>query len=883
MGISFSIPCDPCINKISNWLDEKVACIHNLKKNLKALVTSMEELKAKRDDLSRRVTREEDRGLQRLAEIEVWLNRVETIETKVDDLLDARDDELQRLCLCGFFSKSLRSSYRYGKKVFLTLKEVEKLHSREFEVTAEQAQTSEVPERQLQRTIVGQETMLDKAWKHLSKDGVGIMGMYGMGGVGKTTLLTQINNKFSEERCGFDFVIWVVVSRELHVEKIQDEIAQKVGLVGVEKSQKADQLYNFLKKKRFVLFLDDIWEKVELPEIGVPFPTTQNKCKVVFTTRSQDVCSRMGVEDPVEVQCLTENKAFDLFEMKVGQRTLGSDPEIPHLARIVAKKCCGLPLALSVIGETMSCKRTVGEWRSAIDDLTSYAAKFVDMKDKILPLLKYSYDSLKGEHVKACLLYCALFPEDYEISKQNLIGYWIGEGIIDGSKGIERAENKGDEIIGDLVRASLLMEVVDWDGGVRMHDVIREMALWIASELGREKEAFIVHACVGLTEIPKIKDWNTVRRMSLMENKIRDLAGSPECLQLTTFLMQSGDLENISSEFFKSMPKLLVLDLSGNKDLYELPDGVSDLVSLQYLNLSSTSIRHLPKGLQELKKLILLDLGYTHLLLSIAGISNLHNLMVLNLLGSGFSWDRGIVEELETLKHLEILNVEFEIHPHLELFLSSHRLTSCTRFLSIYELESTGIAIPVTMDKIRRFFIANCTISEIKMGSICNKSKTVSPLHNPREPCFLSLSIVNIFHCNCLRELTLLIFASNLKQLQVTYADQLEDIINKEKACEGGESGIVPFAKLVYLELRSLPELKNIYWNPLRFPCLKVLEVHDCPNLKKLPLDSQSGMHGENGLVLTYGEENWIEGVEWEDEATKTRFLSSSKLLESYW
>ncbi|CAA7044026.1 unnamed protein product [Microthlaspi erraticum] len=94
---------------------------------------------------------------------------------------------------------------------------------------------------------------------------------------------------------------------------------------------------------------------------------------------------------------------------------------------------------------------------------------------------------------------------------------------------------------------------------VRMHDVVREMALWIASELGREKEAFIVHAGVGLNEIPKVKNWNSVRRMSLMKNKIRNLAGSPECLELTTFLMQRGDLVNISSEFFKSMPKLQIL------------------------------------------------------------------------------------------------------------------------------------------------------------------------------------------------------------------------------------------------------------------------------------------------------------------------------------
>ncbi|KAL1211020.1 putative disease resistance protein [Cardamine amara subsp. amara] len=248
-----------------------------------------------RDDLSRRLKREEDRGLQRVAKIQVWLNRVETIENRVNDLLNARNVELQRLCLCGFCSKSVLSSYRYGKSVFLTLRKVEKLKSEDFDVAADQALTHEVEERQLQPIIVGQETMLDKAWKHLMEDGVGILGMYGMGGVEETTLLSQINNKFRKDKCGFDFVIWVVVFKELQLEKIQDEIAQKIGLAGGELNQKF-RLYNFLRKNKFVLFLDDIWEKVDLAEIGVPDPRTQKGSKVAFTTRSQDVCSRMGLK-----------------------------------------------------------------------------------------------------------------------------------------------------------------------------------------------------------------------------------------------------------------------------------------------------------------------------------------------------------------------------------------------------------------------------------------------------------------------------------------------------------------------------------------------------------------------------------------------------------
>lgn len=398
------------MNKIFKWVDVNESYIRNLPENLVSLETTIEELKARRDDLLRRIAREENRGLQRLAEIQVWLNRVEAIETRVKNILSARNVELQSLCVCGFCSKKLRQSYRYGKSVFLILREVEILKSSgHFEVIAEQPQVPTVEERPLQQTIIGQETTFDNAWNHLMKDEVGMVGLYGMDGVGKTTLLKQINNRFSDERHGFEFVIWVVVSKELEIDKIIDEIAQKVRLGGEEwkhkeRSQKADVLYNFLRKRRFVLFLDDLWEKVDLPEIGVPIPTTKNRCKVAFTTRSQEVCARMGVENPMEIKCLEENEAFGFFQKKVGQTTLQSDPEIPKLARVVARKCRGLPLALDVVGETMSCKRTRHEWLHAIDVLTSYATEFSGMEDKILPLLKYSYDSLKADDVKSCFL-----------------------------------------------------------------------------------------------------------------------------------------------------------------------------------------------------------------------------------------------------------------------------------------------------------------------------------------------------------------------------------------------------------------------------------------------------------------------------------------------
>lgn len=79
--------------------------------------------------------------------------------------------------------------------------------------------------------------------------------------------------------------------------------------------------------------------------------------------------------------------------------------------------------------------------------------------------------------------------------------------------------------------------------------------------------------------------------------------------------------------------------------------------------------------------------------------------------------------------------------------------------------------------------------------------------------------------------------------------------------------------KLKYLSLIDLPALKSIYWSPLRFPSLRRIQVQNCPELRKLPLDSNSGVVGEE-FVINYGDEEWIESVEWKDEATRLRFLS---------
>ncbi|VYS49628.1 unnamed protein product [Arabidopsis thaliana] len=728
-----------------------------------------------------------------------------------------------------------------------------------------------VEERPTQPTI-GQEEMLEKAWNRLMEDRVGIMGLHGMGGVGKTTLFKKIHNKFAKMSSRFDIVIWIVVSKGAKLSKLQEDIAEKLHLCddlwkNKNESDKATDIHRVLKGKRFVLMLDDIWEKVDLEAIGVPYPSEVNKCKVAFTTRDQKVCGEMGDHKPMQVNCLEPEDAWELFKNKVGDNTLRSDPVIVGLAREVAQKCRGLPLALSVIGETMASKTMVQEWEHAIDVLTRSAAEFSNMGNKILPILKYSYDSLGDEHIKSCFLYCALFPEDDEIYNEKLIDYWICEGFIGEDQVIKRARNKGYEMLGTLTRANLLTKVATEH--VVMHDVVREMALWIASDFGKQKENFVVRARVGLHERPEAKDWGAVRRMSLMDNHIEEITCESKCSELTTLFLQSNQLKNLSGEFIRYMQKLVVLDLSYNRDFNKLPEQISGLVSLQFLDLSNTSIKQLPVGLKKLKKLTFLNLAYTVRLCSISGISRLLSLRLLRLLGSKVHGDASVLKELQKLQNLQHLAITLSAELSL-----NQRLANLISILGIegFLQKPFDLSFLASMENLSSLWVKNSYFSEIK----CRESETDSSyLHiNPKIPCFTNLSRLGLSKCHSIKDLTWILFAPNLVYLYIEDSREVGEIINKEKATN--LTSITPFLKLERLILYNLPKLESIYWSPLPFPRLLIIHVLDCPKLRKLPLNATSVPLVEEFQIRMYPPGLGNE-LEWEDEDTKNRFVPSIK------
>ncbi|KAF8392347.1 hypothetical protein HHK36_022689 [Tetracentron sinense] len=898
-------PASAILNTINRLWDCIAPCadyIHDLEENLNSLRSEMRQLISERNDLRRRVDVAEGQQMRRRDQVEEWFQMVEATEHEVDQIIEEGSQQISNKCLRGCCPKNCRSSYKAGKRVVKKLAAVAKLRSKGDFIDVVDRLPPATMEGMPSRSTVGMDLMLENVWKCLTEDPARIIGLYGMGGVGKTTLLMKINNEFLHRGThDFDVVIYVVVSKKPNVRRVQMDIGERLGLELLEDERQdavARSIFNSLNRKKFLLLLDDIWDRVELELVGIPRPDSENKSKIVFTTRFEAVCGHMEAQKKLRIECLGWDDAWDLFKKMVGDEVLNSHPEISKLAPSVAKECAGLPLALITIGRTMASKKTPQEWNHAIKVLRDSAAEFPGMGDEVLPLLKFSYDSLPNDTVQSCFLYCSLYSEDFNISKEVLIKHWIGEGFIVGFNDMKEACNHGYDIIGTLRLACLLESGAYEDRQVKMHDVIRDLALWIACECGRKNDKFLVQARVGLNEAPEVEKWEETERISLMHNNIRVLTETPTCPNLLTLILNNNKgLNLISASFFKFMYSLRVLDLSYTS-IRELPMEIVNLVELQYLNLSSTPIETLPDKLEKLVKLKYLDLRHTDDLVRIPfeTILTLPRLQVLDLYNSKFGdWE---VEDwggasLGKLEHLKALGITIKSVPALQRLFNSQKISRCTNYLCIKECQgltsfpllSSSTSTLVNMKYLNELRFQSCieleelttnwvvaregenefysNLEKLYLYHLSNFKMVTTVAHGG----FQNVTFVSIKGCHGLKNLTWILCFRNLETLILNRCKGIEEVI-----C-GGVATIeesLTFSRLKTILFHDLPKVKSIYSQVLPFHSLEVIDISNCPELKKLPLDSSSA---KNTLKKIRGEKQWLDELEWEDESIKSVFL----------
>ncbi|KAI9378832.1 hypothetical protein POPTR_018G136500v4 [Populus trichocarpa] len=519
--------------------------------------------------------------------------------------------------------------------------------------------TNEIPGDAVPTTkLVGQAFKDHKKtiWTWLMHDEVSTIGIYGMGGVGKTTLVKHIYDQLQKRRDSFCNVYWITVSQDTNINKLQNSIARRIGL---DLSNEDEELYRaaelsqeLTKKQKWVLILDDLWKAIELHKVGVPIQAVKG-CKLIVTTRLENVCQQMGKQHIIKVEPISQEEAWALFIERLGHDTALS-PEVEQIAKSVARECAGLPLGIITMAATMRGVVDVREWSNALEELKESKVRKDDMEPDVFYILRFSYNHLSDSELQQSFLYCALFPEDFKIRREDLIAYLIDEGVIKGLKSREAEFNKGHSILNKLERVCLLESAEE--GYVKMHDLIRDMAIQIL----QENSQGMVKAGAQLRELPGEEEWTEhLMRVSLMHNEIKEIPSShsPRCPSLSTLLLRgNSELQFIADSFFEQLRGLKVLDLSYT-GITKLPDSVSELVSLTALLLIDCKmLRHVP-SLEKLRALKRLDLSGTRALEKIPqGMECLCNLRYLRMNGCGEKeFPSGL---LPKLSHLQVFVLE---------------------------------------------------------------------------------------------------------------------------------------------------------------------------------------------------------------------------------
>lgn len=521
-----------------------------------------------------------------------------------------------------------------------------------------------------------------------------MISIFGMGGLGKTALARKLYNA-DNVKTRFAYRAWTSVSQVYKTREMLLRIIRSLGVASSEEMERikilAEEelevyLHGLLQGKRYLVVVDDIWEREAWESLKRALPSNHKGNRVIITTRIRAVAE--GVDQRVyahELRFLTFNESWELFEQKAFRNMQRVDEDLQKVGKQMIKKCHGLPLAIVVLAGLMSRKRP-NEWN---DVCASFWRRLKDDSIRVSTVFDLSFKELRHE-LKLCFLYLSVFPEDYEIDVEKLIHLLVAEGFVQ-EDGEMMMEDVARYCIEELIDRSLVEAVRTERGKVkscRIHDLLRDVAIKKANEVNFVhiyNDQLLSTTCRREVVHHHMDSYSCERRVNkrmrsflFFGERNRTLWGSVKPITLKLELLRVLHLEGL-----------------------HLPDVIGELIHLRYLGIADTFIRKLPAFISNLRFLQTLDASgndsfrkvtdlrrltsLRHLMGRFVGdllIGDAVNLQTLRSISS-YSWIKLKQELLTNLRELEIYDSVWVDQIRVPLDLSAFSKLTKLRVLTL--------------------------------------------------------------------------------------------------------------------------------------------------------------------------------------------------------
>ncbi|XP_050120278.1 disease resistance protein RUN1-like [Malus sylvestris] len=449
-------------------------------------------------------------------------------------------------------------------------------------------------------------------WLQDGSTDVGILVVYGMSGIGKTTIAKHVYNSNFRSFEGSSFIenIRETADRPNGLVQIQKQLlfdilnGREVKIHGV--SEGLIKIERAISSRRVLLVLDDVDHMDQLDAVLKMKDRFYPGSKIIITTRHERLLKAHQVTKVHKVGTLYYNESLELFSWHAFRQDHSPRGYMEYSEKVV-HYCNGLPLALKVLGSSLL-GESIDVWGSALEKLK------VIPNGEIIKKLRISYDSLQDDHDRKLFLHIACF----------LIGrnksYIVR--ILDGCDFYT--------IVGIQNLLDRCLVTIDGCNKVQMHDLIRDMGREIVRHES-EEPGKRSRLCCHKDSFEVLKEKNGTEKI---QGLVLNMHMHPANSSINT---NETVLETNAFERMRNLQLLHLGHVRLDGCYADFPTGLRWLCWLQFpldsipidfslekvvcLEVQYSSLRQVLKGTKVLPSLKILDVSHSHGLIEIMDFS----------------------------------------------------------------------------------------------------------------------------------------------------------------------------------------------------------------------------------------------------------------------